>query len=74
MAACVGYVERNSQPGFKGVIQLFVSIKPKFKHKRRQLGDQIAALGRTTGFFFFFLQTRYTNDSVSVQRVIEDYG
>lgn len=55
MAFYVGYVERNSQSGFKGVILLFVSIKPRFKHKRRQLGDQIAALGRTTRFSFFFL-------------------
>lgn len=37
--------------------------------------DQIAAFGRTTAIFFFYsLQTRYTNDSVSVQRVIEDCG
>lgn len=35
----------------KGVMHLFVSIKPKLKHKRRELRDQIAALGRTTGSF-----------------------
>lgn len=35
----------------KGVMHLFVSIKPKLKHKRRELRDQIVALGRTTGSF-----------------------
>lgn len=35
----------------KGVMHLFVSIKLKLKHKRRELKDQIAALGRTTGSF-----------------------
>ncbi len=35
----------------KGVMHLFVSIKLKLKHKRRELRDQIAALGRTTESF-----------------------
>lgn len=45
------YFDGLFQSRSKGFSHLFFSIKLKFEHKRRLLGDQIAALGRTARFF-----------------------